>query len=115
MEEKNNYLEFKKNKYLDSSDMAQNFKKSYLTSLRVILDDEKFKEKADTLPLLKSSCINKYEKLFAKRELEKQKLLNKQRKINSTDPNIYGTTGNSINIKKTNPKSIPIRYMIINW
>ena len=114
MEEKKNYLEFQKNRYLDSSDLVQNFKKSYLASLQVILDDQKFKEKADTLPLLKSSCISRYEKLFAKREIEKQKLLNKQRKINSTEPNIYGITGNSINLKKTNPKSIPIRYIIID-
>ena len=119
MEEKKNILENHKNRFLNSSDLVDNFKKSYLNSLQVILDDEKFKEKTDTLPLLKSSVINKYEKMFAKRELQKQKLLKKEYNMHSTDPNnigmtTRGRTTNSLNIKKNVPKTIPIRYIIID-
>ena len=119
MEEKKNITELQTHKYIDSSDLVDNFKKSYLNSLKIILDDEKFKEKTDTLPLLKSSVINKYEKMFAKREIEKQKLLNKEYKINSTEPNLggiskRGITTNSMNLKKNIAKSIPIRYIIID-
>ena len=119
MEEKKNIFETNKHKYLNSSDLVENFKKSYLNSLQIILDDEKFKEKTDTLPLLKSSVINKYEKMFAKREQQKQKLINKHYKINSTEPNngemtTRGKTTNSINLKKVIPKSIQIRYIIID-
>ena len=118
MEEKKNILELHKNRYLDSSDLVDNFKKSYLNSLQIIIDDEKFKEKTDTLPLLKSSVINRYEKMFAKRELKKQKLINREYKINSTEPNMggisnRGRTTNTISIKK-HAKSIPIRYIIID-
>ena len=119
MEEKINIFETNKHKYLNSSDLVENFKKSYLNSLQIILDDEKFKEKTDTLPLLKSSVINKYEKMFAKREQQKQKLINKHNKINSTEPSngemtTRGKTTNSINLKKVIPKSIQIRYIIID-
>ena len=118
MKENKNAIELHKHGYLNSSGLVDNFKKSYLNSLQIILDDEKFKEKTDTLPLLKSSVISKYEKLFAKRELERQKLLNKEYRINSTEPNMGGITNrgrttNSINLKK-NVKSIPIRYIIID-
>ena len=118
MEEKN-ITELQTHKYIDSSDLVDNFKKSYLNSLKIILDDEKFKEKTDTLPLLKSSVINKYEKMFAKREIEKQKLLNKEYRINSTEPNLggiskRGLTTNSMTLKKNIAKSIPIRYIIID-
>ena len=119
MEEKINIFETNKHKYLNSSDLVENFKKSYLNSLQIILDDEKFKEKTDTLPLLKSSVINKYEKMFAKREQQKQKLINKHNKINSTEPSngemtTRGKTTNTINLKKVIPKSIQIRYIIID-
>ena len=83
MDENKNVLELNKHRYLNSSDLVHNFEKSYLSSLQIILEDEKFKEKTDILPLLKSSVINKYQKLLAKREIEKQKLLNKENKINS--------------------------------
>ena len=118
MEEKKNIFYQNKHKFLNSSDLLDNFKKSYLNSLQVILDDEKFKEKTDTLPLLKSSVINKYEKMFAKRELEKQKILNRENNLNSTEPNNIrltnrGRTTNSL-LKKSVAKPIPIRYIIID-
>ena len=56
--------------YSNSNRISQDFKQSYLKSLQLILDDEKFKEKADTLPLLKSSVINKYEKMYKAMNLE---------------------------------------------
>ena len=118
MEEKKNFKENNKHKFLNSSDLVDNFKKSYLNSLQVVLDDEKYKEKTDTLPLLKSSVINKYEKMFAKRELEKQKLLNREHNLHSTEPNNVGTTnrGRTTNslLKKNVAKPILIRYIIID-
>jgi hypothetical protein len=122
MEEKKNITIANKDKYLNSSEIVDNFKKSYLSSLQIILDDEKFKEKTDTLPLLKSSVINKYEKMFAKREMLRQKMIDKHYRNNSTEPNAGDTGGittkgkmtSSMNIKKAIPKSIQIRYIIID-
>ena len=121
MEENKNITELNKKKYLNSSEIVDNFKKSYLSSLQIILDDEKFKEKTDTLPLLKSSIINKYEKMFAKREMLRQKMMDKHYRYNSTEPNIGETGGMTIrgkmtnmNLKKSMPKSIQIRYIIID-
>ena len=66
--------------YSNSNRISQDFKQSYLKSLQLILDDEKFKEKADTLPLLKSSVINKYEKMLTRKK-DRLKTLNKKHKI----------------------------------
>ena len=82
----NNKLNFSQHKYSNSNKLTKEFKQSYLTSLQLILDDEKFKEKAENLPLLKSSVINKYEKLLAKAKLKiiskkKNKLKNAEKII----------------------------------
>ncbi len=117
MEENKNIHELNKYRYLKSSQLVDNFKKQYLTSLQVFLDDEKFKEKTDALPLLKSSAINRYEKLFAKREQERQKLLKKNYKI-TTEPNASPDKSKdriTINNRtKKGKKSVQIRYIIID-
>ena len=116
MEENKNIHELNKYRYLQSSQLVDNFKKQYLTSLQVFLDDEKFKEKTDALPLLKSSAINRYEKLFAKREQERQKLLKKNYKI-ITEPNASPDKSKdkiTINNRTKKGKSVQIRYIIID-
>ena len=66
MEEENfNHIK-SKYEYLNAPCLIEDFKKNYLTSLNIFLNDEKFKEKTDSLPILKSSAITKYEKLISK-------------------------------------------------
>ena len=117
MDEQEDTFDLHKQRYLNSSDLVNNFKKSYLTSLQIFLDDDKFKEKTDILPLLKSSAINKYEKMFARREQERKKLINKNIKINSTE----SKEGEKNNVKSSNSaskkkilKTIQIRYIVID-
>ena len=117
-----------KYEYLNAPCLIEDFKKKYLTALNIYLNDDKFKEKTDSLPILKSSAITKYEKLISKEEAElmkkrKLKLKNKNKlqplnikteneknilnKISNTSPNFH------LN-KKLNPKSIQVRYIIID-
>ena len=49
-----------KYQYLNAPCLLEDFKKNYLTSLNIFLNDQKFKEKIDALPVLKSSAITKY-------------------------------------------------------
>ena len=113
MKDKNN-IDCHKNRFLNSSSLMENFKKSYLNSLQIILDDEKFKAKVETLPNLKSSVINKYEKMFAKINLKNKKFLNKEYILNSTDHNNIRSRTTSPNLKNNIKKTIPIRYIIID-
>ena len=84
MEEENfNHIK-SKYEYLNAPCLIEDFKKNYLTSLNIFLNDEKFKEKTDSLPILKSSAITKYEKLISKEEaeiLKKRKLKLKNKKL----------------------------------
>ena len=113
----------KKYEYLNAPCLLEDFKSNYLTSLNIFLNDHKFREKTDALPVLKSSAITKYEKLISKEEAEllkkktkqknkfSNKLLpleneNKQNKLRSnTTPNIN---------KKRISKGIQMRYIIID-
>ena len=70
----------KKYEYLNAPCLLEDFKSNYLTSLNIFLNDKKFKEKMDSLPVLKSSAITKYEKLITKEEAE---LLKKKTKQNN--------------------------------
>ncbi len=68
-----------KYEYLNAPCLLENFKNTYLTSLNVFLNDDKFNQKVENLPQLKSSTITKYEKLIFKEEQEKLKK-NKKKK-----------------------------------
>ena len=112
-----------KYEYLNAPCLLEDFKNNYLASLNIFLNDEKFKEKTNALPALKSSAITKYEKLISKEQAEllksktKSKFSNKLQplsaeyepnqilKMNKTTPNIK---------KKQASKGIPIRYIIID-
>ena len=51
MEEENfNHIK-SKYEYLNAPCLIEDFKKNYLTSLNIFLNDEKFKEKTDSLPI----------------------------------------------------------------
>ena len=82
-DEEDEYEELNNNKYefLNSPILLEEFRKKYLSSLNIFLNDEKFKEKTDALPALKSSTISKYEKLIKKEQSEKEKRKRKK-KIN---------------------------------
>ena len=122
-----------KYEYLNAPSLIEDFKKSYLTSLNIFLNDDKFKAKTDSLPILKSSAITKYEKLITKEEAERIK----KRKLNLKNKNLqpleldneYINTNNNFNKKrlasKTTPnlnfkkkikqkKGIQVRYIIID-
>ena len=95
----NNVSNLFRPKYSNPTKVFNDFKNSYLNSLEIILDDEKFKEKADNLPLLKSSVINRYEKILTKKNEKKN--LNNQK--NKTNTNIHN-----------NKKIIQTRYIILD-
>ena len=118
-----------KYEYLNAPCLIEDFKKSYLTSLNIFLNDEKFKEKTDSLPILKSSAITKYEKLISKEEAElikKRKLALKKMKnlqpleIDNENTNnkkrLASKTTPNLNFKKKirQKKGIQIRYIIID-
>ena len=85
-EEEEDYDELNNNKYefLNAPILLDEFRKNYLSSLNIFLNDQKFKEKTDSLPVLKSSAISKYEKLIQKEENEKAKNKLKYKRNNST-------------------------------
>ena len=74
-DEEDNNEELNNNKYefLNAPILLEKFRKDYLSSLNIFLNDDKFKEKTDSLPSLKSSAISKYEKLIKKEKYEKEK------------------------------------------
>ena len=124
--------EFLQNKekyeYLNAPCLIDDFKKSYLTSLNIFLNDDKFKEKTDSLPILKSSAITKYEKLISKEEAEiikkrKLKLKNKnlqplviENDLINTKKRITSKTTPNLNFKRNirQKKGIQVRYIIID-
>ena len=84
--EEDDYEQFNNNKYefLNAPILLEDFRKNYLSSLNIFLNDQKFKEKTDSLPALKSSAISKYEKLIQKEENEKAKKRLKTKRNYST-------------------------------
>jgi hypothetical protein len=128
MEEENfNHIK-SKYEYLNAPCLIENFKKTYLTSLNIFLNDEKFKEKTDSLPILKSSAITKYEKLISKEEAEilkkrKLKLKNKnleplmiENEFNNNKKKLMSNTTPNLNYRKkiNQKKAIQVRYIIID-
>ena len=53
-EEEDDYEELNNNKYefLNAPILLEEFRKNYLSSLNIFLNDKKFKEKTDSLPAL---------------------------------------------------------------
>ena len=111
-----------KYEYLNSPSLLEDFKSNYLNSLNIFLNDEKFKEKTDSLPVLKSSAITKYEKLISKEQAEmlklKNKMSNRLKPLNIENRKdeknrMYKTTPN---IKRGSPfgKGLQIRYIIMD-
>ena len=92
--------------------------------------DEKFKEKTDSLPILKSSAITKYEKLISKEEAEliKKRKLNLKNKakhlqpleinneLNNNKKRLASKTTPNLNFRKQihQKKGIQVRYIIID-
>ena len=128
MEEENfNHIK-SKYEYLNAPCLIETFKKNYLTSLNIFLNDEKFKEKTDSLPILKSSAITKYEKLISKEEAEilkkrKLKLKNKnleplmiENEFNNNKKKLMSNTTPNLNYRKkiNQKKAIQVRYIIID-
>ena len=115
-----NDLNFSEPKYSNSNKLTKDFRQSYLNSLQIILDDNKFKEKTETLPLLKSSVINKYEKMLAKAKFKIQS--QKKNKINNTMNNLEQNNNDinknekpkNINPEKNTKKIVQIRYIILD-
>ena len=118
-EDEEDIEELNNNKYefLNAPILLEEFRKKYLSSLNIFLNDKKFKEKTDSLPILKSSAISKYEKLIQKEENEKAKKRLKNRRNNSTGTfqslaeNII-LLPNKKGIKKMINKGIQMRYII---
>ena len=118
-EDEEDYEELNNNKYefLNAPILLDEFRKNYLSSLNIFLNDRKFKEKTDSLPVLKSSAISKYEKLIQKEENEKAKKRLKYKRNNSTGAfkslaeNIL-LSPNKKQIKKLFNKGNQIRYII---
>ena len=109
-----NNLNYSQPKYSNSNRLAQDFKQKYLNSLQLILDDNKFKEKAESLPLLKSSIINKYEKMLTKRN-EKLFSQGKHYKIiNKTEENNIGINTKKSKFENNFKKNIQVRYIILD-
>lgn len=112
-----------KYEYLNAPCLLEDFKSNYLASLNIFLNDQKFKEKTDALPALKSSAISKYEKLIQKEQADllksktRNKFSNKLQPLSlEYDPNhIHKMNQTTPNIKKKQTsKGIPIRYIIID-
>ena len=119
-----------KYEYLNAPCLIDDFKKSYLTSLNIFLNDDKFKEKTDSLPILKSSAITKYEKLISKEEAEliKKRKLNLKKKakhlqpleinneLNNNKKRLASKTTPNLNFRKQihQKKGIQVRYIIID-
>ena len=118
-EEEEDYEELNNNKYefLNAPILLDEFRKNYLSSLNIFLNDKKFKEKTDSLPVLKSSAISKYEKLIQKEENERAKKKLKYKRNNSTGAfkslaeNIL-LSPNKKDLKKLFNKGNQIRYII---
>ena len=117
-----------KSEYLNAPCLIEDFKKNYLTSLNIFLNDDKFKEKTDSLPFLKSSAITKYEKLISKEEAElmkKRKLklksknlqpLNIENEFSKNKKKLITSTTPNFNFRKKihQKKGIQVRYIIID-
>ena len=102
-----------KYEYLNAPCLLENFKKTYLASLNVFLNDDKFNQKVENLPQLKSSTITKYEKLIFKEEQEKLKKNKKKKDPSNLKKSSPSKIIKNINNNKTN-KMLTMRYIILD-
>ena len=102
-----------KYEYLNAPCLLENFKNTYLTSLNVFLNDDKFNQKVENLPQLKSSTITKYEKLIFKEEQEKLKKNKKKKDPSNLKKSSPSKIIKNINNNKTN-KMLTMRYIILD-
>ena len=114
--EKYEQLNHNKYEFLNAPILLEDFRKNYLSSLNIFLNDAKFKEKTDSLPSLKSSAISKYEKLIKKEQSEKAK---KRRYRRSSSTGTFQSMAENIisSPHKKSPKKLinkqnQIRYII---
>ena len=118
-EDEEEYEKLNNNKYefLNAPILLEEFRNKYLSSLNIFLNDEKFKEKTDSLPSLKSSTISKYEKLIVREQKDKEK---KKRYKRSSSTVTFQNAGENIitspqhkkAVKKASNKAIQLRYII---
>ena len=102
-----------KYEYLNAPCLLENFKNTYLASLNVFLNDDKFNQKVENLPQLKSSTITKYEKLIFKEEQEKLKKNKKKKDPSNLKKSSPSKIIKNINNNKTN-KMLTMRYIILD-
>ena len=92
-EEEFEKLNHNKYEFLNAPILLEEFRNKYLSPLNIFLNDDKFKEKTDSLPSLKSSTISKYEKLINKEQKEKEK---KRRYKRSSSTMTFQNAGENI-------------------
>ena len=115
-DEKHEELNNNKYEFLNAPILLEDFRNNYLSSLNIFLNDDKFKEKTDSLPSLKSSAISKYEKLIKK---EQSEIAKKRRYKRSSSTGAFQSSGEEIvssphkkSPKKFVNKSNLLRYII---
>ena len=102
-----------KYEYLNAPCLLENFKNTYLASLNVFLNDDKFNQKVENLPQLKSSTITKYEKLIFKEEQEKLKKNKKKKEPSNLKKASQSKIIKNPQNKKIN-KMLTMRYIILD-
>ena len=110
-------LNHNKYEFLNAPILLEEFRNKYLSSLNIFLNDEKFKEKTDALPSLKSSTISKYEKLISKEQKEREKKRRYKRSsstatFQNAGDNIISSPKNKKSFGKLKNKAIQLRYII---
>ena len=116
-EEEFEKLNHNKYEFLNAPILLEEFRNKYLSSLNIFLNDDKFKEKTDSLPSLKSSTISKYEKLINKEQKEKEKKRRYKRSsstiaFQNAGENIISSPQHKKISKKLLNKGNQLRYII---
>lgn len=112
-----------KYEYLSHPCLLDNFKQTYLSSLNMFLNDEKYLSKINSLPLVKSSSIVRFEKDIERKQQEKEKKTKLKSQHNlmklpiaASNANVNPSTS-ALNAKtKSNKidKMLSIRYIVID-
>lgn len=104
----------KRNKYeyLSHPCLLDSFKQKYLSSLNIFLNDDKYLSKIDSLPLLKSSSIVRFEKEIEKKQQEKEKM-SKLKEPTTKLPIAKSKSNAKLKSNKID-KTITIRYIVMD-